>query len=188
MKLLPFLLALAMLHVPTAPAQDEFIHCFDYGCKSTRSLSFDRDEWQAIGDVFSLPTQDAAQEKQQIRRAIAKMERIAGAKAGTEVDRGGNYNGEDLSMQQDCIDESTNTLQYLQALQRRGWLRFHRVDLKQRRIRWFFTHWSATIRQLDNGEVFAVDSWYRDNGQPPYLQRIEDWRRKADFSPELNPD
>ena len=115
------------------------------------------------------------------------MERYAGRLTGSEQDRGGNYNGQDLPFQQDCIDESTNTYQYLQALQQRQLLHWHRVTDKQRRIVWFATHWSATIEEISSAESYAVDSWYRDNGEPPYIQRLEDWRRKAAFSESLNP-
>ena len=165
----------------------EFVHCYDFGCKSRMGIDFDSAQWDELADIFAPPAADAAEEKQRIRAAIARMETFAGALSGSEADLGGNYNGHDLPKQQDCIDESTNTLQYLLALERRGWLRFHRVDLKQRRIVWFISHWTATIREIDSGRVFAVDSWFRDNGEPPYLQAIEDWRRDRDFPAALNP-
>lgn len=174
-------------HEAIDPGPGEFVHCFDFGCKSRRGMDFSADQWQHLGDLFTRPARDAAEEKQRIRTAIALMERFAGALTGTDADRGGNYPGVDLPRQQDCIDESTNTLQYLNALERRGWLTFHRVDLKQRRIVWFIDHWTATIREIASGERYAVDSWFRDNGEPPYLQRLEDWKRGRDFPEALNP-
>ncbi len=174
-------------HGSIDPGPGEFVHCYDFGCKSRRGIDFSPDQWQRLGALFDRPARDAAEEKQRIRAAIALMERYAGALTGTDADRGGNYTGQDLPRQQDCIDESTNTLQYLLALERRGWLRFHRVDLKQRRIVWFISHWTATIRETATGERFAVDSWFLDNGEPPYIQRLEDWKRDRDFSEALNP-
>ncbi len=192
--LLPLILlpltALAGGSIPPALEQldgHEFVHCYDFGCKSRQGIDFDAAQWAELTDIFNPPAADAAEEKQRIRAAVARMETFAGAITGSEADLGGNYNGRDLPKQQDCIDESTNTLQYLLALERRGWLRFHRVDLKQRRIVWFISHWTATIREIDNGQIFAVDSWFRDNGEPPYLQAIEDWRRDRDFPAALNP-
>ena len=88
----------------------------------------------------------------------------------------------------DCIDESTNTFQYLLALEQMNLLRWHRVDLKQRRIVWFATHWTATISEIDTDARFAVDSWYRDNGELPFIQPIADWRRKQDFPTAYNPE
>jgi len=185
-----FLLFLAglFLGLPQTALSSEFVICYDFGCKSMLAIDFDDDQWQAIRQIFTPSAQSPSQEKQQIRHSIALMEQFSGKMVGTEQDQGGNYNGEDLPFQQDCIDESTNTYQYLLALQHRDLLRWHQLGLKQRRIRWFFTHWTATIRQLDSGEVFAVDSWYRDNGEPPYIQKLEDWRRKVSFPDSLNPD
>lgn len=126
-------------------------------------------------------------EKQQIRQAIALIERYSGAIAGTDLDIGGNYNGEDLPRQQDCIDESTNTFQFLSVLQQKGLLRWHEVVPKQRRIVWFFTHWTAAIRETKTGQLYAVDSWYRDNGEPPYIQKLDDWFDRTGFDLALNP-
>ncbi len=127
-------------------------------------------------------------EKQQIRQAIALMETISGSIIGTSIDKAENYSGQDLPYQQDCIDESTNTFQYLLALQNRNLLLWHQVDLKKRRIVWLASHWTAVIRQINTNEYFAVDSWYRDNGEMPYIQKLEDWQRKKSFSELLNPD
>ena len=77
-------------------------------------------------------------------QAIALMERISGELSGTFRDKGGNYPGYDIDQQMDCIDESTNTFQYLSALEELNLLKWHRVDNKQRRIYWFIaTHWSG---------------------------------------------
>ncbi len=192
--LLTLLIALPLTAAaePAATAPDglsghEFVHCFDFGCKSRLGLDFSGQHWRRIEALFAPPAADAAEERQRIRAAIALMERFAGALAGTDADRGGNYSGVDLPRQQDCIDESTNTLQYLYALEERHLLRFHRVDLKQRRIVWFISHWTATVRDTASGELYAVDSWYRDNGEPPYIQKLADWRRDRKFSEALNP-
>lgn len=115
------------------------------------------------------------------------MEQFSGQMTGTSSDKGGNYPGEDLPRQQDCIDESTNTLQYLYALQNRKLISWHQVEGKKRRIVWFATHWSATIKDKSNDEIYAVDSWYRDNGLPPYMQKLSNWKRKRSFADHLNP-
>ena len=126
------------------------------------------------------------------RRAGRRAFRVtcfSGRLAGTDVDVGGNYPGyDDFVRQMDCIDESTNTFQYLSALEELDLLRWHRTGLKQRRIVWFATHWTATIAEVDSGQLFAVDSWYLDNGELPYLQPIADWRRKRDFPASYNPE
>ncbi len=115
------------------------------------------------------------------------MEFFSGAISGTEKDKAGNYHEKEPLYQLDCIDESTNTMQYLNALEQKGWLHWHRVGGKQRRIRFIWAHWTAVIEQLDNGEKYAVDSWYRDNGEPPYVQRLTEWQRRSRFPENLNP-
>jgi hypothetical protein len=165
-----------------------FVQCYDFGCKTTREIHFDAAQWNEIKAVFADGIEDSAAEKQAIRRAVALMERITGQLTGTRLDKAGNYPGSDLPGQMDCIDESTNTYQYLSALQELGLLKWHRVDRKHRRIVWFTTHWTATIREIDSGRVFAVDSWYRDNGELPYLQPLADWSSKRDFPSDFNPE
>lgn len=186
-RLVPSVLLLLSLSMP-ALAAPSFVHCSDFGCSSMREIRFEAEHWQQIRQLFEHGIDDAASEKQAIRRAIALMERFSGEISGTYLDKAGNYPGADIPGQMDCIDESTNTYQYLFALQDLGLLQWHRVDQKQRRIVWFITHWTATIREIDSGRIFAVDSWYRDNGELPYLQPLADWTRKREFPATFNPE
>lgn len=169
-------------------AAPSFVHCFDFGCKTTVAIQFSDRQWQQVTDLFAGPASSPNQERQTVRRAVAVMERVSGDLAGTHGDRAGNYPGQDLPGQHDCIDESTNTFQYLLALDRHGLLRWHRVGLKHRRIVWLMSHWTASIVEIGSEREFAVDSWYRDNGELPYIQPLPDWRRKRDFPSAHNPE
>ena len=171
-----------------ANAAPYFVQCYDFGCKTKRELRFDEHQWDQIKALFASGIVDSATEKQAIRRAVAMMERMSGEQTDTHLDKGGNYPGSDIPGQMDCIDESTNTFQYLSALEQLELLKWHRVDTKQRRIVWFATHWTASIREIGNNQLFAVDSWYRDNGELPYIQPLDDWSRKRDFSSSFNPE
>ena len=164
-----------------------FIHCYDFGCKSNQRIQYGDSQWQQIAAQFE-KIDNAFDEKQAIRKAIALMEQFSGQLVGTDLDKGGNYPGYDIEKQQDCIDESTNTLQYLNALEERNLLNWHRVEPKVRRIVWFISHWTAVISELETKKLFAVDSWYRDNGEPPYLQLLADWKKDRDFPSSLNPE
>lgn len=184
------LLRIFLLFALSAPltAAPYFMHCYDFGCKSTQELHFSEKHWHQIRAIFNPGKLGREQEKQAIRRAVALMERISGELSGTHLDKAGNYPGYDLARQMDCIDESTNTFQYLLALEELKLLKWHRVEQKQRRIVWFATHWTATISEIDSNARFAVDSWYRDNGEMPYLQPLDDWRRKREFPAAYNPE
>ena len=170
-----------------ANATNEFVVCYDFGCKSTKNIKFDLQQWALIETIFTKPALSAWHEKQKIRQAIALMEEFSGVLVGTDQDKAGNYPGYDVPNQQDCIDEATNTMQYLSALQQRGWLVWHKLVGKQRRIVWLYTHWTAVIKQVDTQILYAVDSWYRDNGEPPYIQTLTEWQRKVSFPVTLNP-
>ena len=171
-----------------AVAMPYFVQCFDFGCKSTQELRYTTRDWDEIKAIFTPASADSAAEKQAIRKAVATMERISGELSGTFRDKGGNYPGYDITRQMDCVDESTNTFQYLVALEQLNLLKWHRVDQKQRRIVWFLTHWSATISEIGSEKRFVVDSWYRDNGELPYIQPLADWLRKSDFPATYNPE
>ena len=182
------LLLIVLFYSLQALAEPDFVHCYDFGCKSRQEINYQPRHWDELRTIFAGKQFDSSQEKQAIRKAIALMERISGELVGTSLDKGGNYPGYDIEKQQDCIDESTNTYQYLKSLENLDLLKWHRVAPKKRRIVWFATHWTAVIADNQTDQLFAVDSWYRDNGEPPYIQKLEDWEDKEDFPFEYNPD
>jgi hypothetical protein len=182
------LTALLLMATGSCAGAAEFNHCSDFGCKTRQQISFSAAQWHEIEQLFAQPALSPWLEKQQIRRAIALMERFSGAMTGTFRDRGENYPGEDIPNQMDCIDESTNTLQYLAALEKRKLMHWHRVQGKKQRYRFIFAHWTAVIEERHSGASFAVDSWYRDNGEPPYIQPLEAWMDADDFPAQLNPE
>lgn len=165
-----------------------FVQCYDFRCKSTQEIRFSDSQWGQIRAIFNTQVLNLDHEKQAIRVAIAAMERFSGEISGTHLDKGGNYPGYDIARQMDCIDESTNTFQYLSALQQLDLLKWHRVEPKQRRIVWFATHWTAVISEQESGRRFVVDSWYQDNGEMPFVQPLDDWQRKRDFPIAYNPE
>ncbi|MFT5399515.1 MAG: hypothetical protein ACI822_001448 [Gammaproteobacteria bacterium] len=172
---------------PALAAEPYFMHCYDFGCKSAVEIRYDEAQWSRIKKLFN-QSLSMGEEKQAIRQAIAMMESYSGAISGTYRDKGGNYPGYDIIKQLDCIDESTNTYQYLSALDELELLSWHQVAPKHRRIAWFITHWTAAIVEKESGHQFAVDSWYRDNGEMPYLQPMDDWISKRDFPIAFNPE
>ena len=182
------LLALFLLLSPPSWSAADFIQCYDFGCKSRVEVNFSKTQWASIEQLFRQTQHVNVSEKQAIRQAVAMMEQYSGEMTGTSLDKGGNYPGYEITGQMDCIDESTNTFQYLTALEARKLLTSHRTRPKKRRIVWLFTHWTAVIEDISTQKMYAVDSWYLDNGEPPYIQPLEDWQKKRPFSKEYNLD
>ena len=165
-----------------ASVPDEFHICYNFECSRQKTVQLDAQQWQALRALFSPVPVSAAEERATIRRAIAQMEDFVGTLTGTSGELGGNVAGAGLSGQMDCIDESTNTTTYLTLLQQDGLLRWHQVQERAKRSKWMFdVHWAAVIRDTNSAQLYAVDSWFLDNGQPPYIQQLVDWLDKKDF-------
>ena len=135
------------------------------------------EQWQRERRLFLPPPLDAIQERERIAQAIALMEAMVGPLTGTEHDKGRNFQGVGIEGQMDCIDESTNTTTYLTMLFKDGLLKWHSVE--DRATRGFFIfgwpHTTAVIREAGSGALFAVDSWFLDNGAEPFIVPLEMW-------------
>ncbi|MBI3343435.1 MAG: hypothetical protein HY028_00920 [Gammaproteobacteria bacterium] len=167
----------------TDPTPARFSVCSEHTCKRVTVVGLQPEQWQRERRLFLPPPLDAVQERERIAQAIALMEAMVGPLTGTEQDKGRNFQGVGIEGQMDCIDESTNTTTYLTMLLKDGLLKWHSVE--DRATRGFFIfgwpHTTAVIREAGSDALFAVDSWFLDNGQPPYIQKLEDWRDKKDF-------
>jgi len=163
------------LTVTPAPAPPPFYSCTDYHCDEGETVSLNAQQWSQVQALFS-PTRSAAEERRQIRKAIALLEIQVGAITGTSRDLAKNVAGAGQPGQLDCISESKNTTTYLQLLSGDNLLQWHSVEERRLRHPWILDlHWSAVIRDKSTDTHYAVDSWFRDNGQPPYIQPLDEW-------------
>jgi len=153
--------------------------CYNYDCNRTAHVRPAAGEWQTVVNQFKPPARSAAEERDMVRRAIAVLEHIAGTQTPTFRDRGRNPIVDDWPGQMDCIDESMNTKRYLDLLQERNLLRWHRVaDRAYRAPHLFDQHWAGQIIELETLDSYIVDSWFLDNGNMPYIQALNNWLRK----------
>jgi len=153
--------------------------CYNYDCNRTAHVRPGADEWNTVVNQFKPVAGSAAEERGMIRRAVAVLEHIAGMQTPTYRDRGRNPIVDDWPGQMDCIDESTNTKRYLDLLQERGLLRWHRVAERVYRAPHLFDqHWAGQIIELGTLDSYVVDSWFLDNGNMPYIQATSAWQRK----------
>jgi hypothetical protein len=152
--------------------------CHDYGCSEASTTSFTEAEWARVRAQFARVAQSAADEREQIRHAIATMETIVGPKTGTDIDGPGAAIINFMRVgQMDCIDEAYNTSVYLTFLAQDGLLRWHDVGVPANRgmviDRWF--HNTATITERATGERYTVDSWFGANGTMPDVVPLWAW-------------
>jgi len=176
-RFLPHLLFLLLPF--SAQADEEVTICYNWGCGTEARVVFDVNDLHRIGTLFA-DIETPALERASIQLAIGLMARIAGEQTPTRNDRGGNLDDDGIDGRMDCIDHSRNATTYLRLLERRGWLRFHRVLDPIDRAPWLLdVHWAARIEQLDTAEQYVVDSWFFDNGQPAAVFTLRDWKRGA---------
>ena len=162
----------------TEPSPKEFSVCYDHQCASLDNISLSSQEWRKVSSLFARQTSNPALERKQITQAVARLEQIAGHQTGTTNDKGGDLKGLGQQGQMDCIDESINTTTYLYMLEHEGLMRWHTVEDRATRG-WFFRGWphtTAVIRDKRSGQLYAVDSWFLDNGKPPFILPLEKWK------------
>ena len=157
------------------PEPGRFTVCHGNGCVSLAHLSLTEEQWQEIRRLFDPLPKDAEGERERLRSAIALMERFVGTATGTWRDKGGTFNGGEGQM--DCIDESINTTLYLSMFRKQGLMRHHLVEDRATRG-WFLFGWphtSAVMSEVGNGKLWAIDAWFLDNGEPPFILPLETW-------------
>ncbi|MCB1785881.1 MAG: hypothetical protein H6953_11275 [Chromatiaceae bacterium] len=165
---------------PEAPSPKDVPVCYGHGCATVARVALSDPQWQQVSTHLSAPAADPAAEREQVRNAIAEMERVVGELAGTSGDRAGDLSGfGTLQPQMDCVDESSNTTTYLTILEQAGLLRWHTVEPRAHRgflIVGGWPHFTAVLRETGNGTRWTVDSWFRDNGAPPDVVDLETWK------------
>ena len=186
-------LALAFFLVASSACADEAVPvCFNYGCQTEQEVTFSEDQLSWIQEMLAAAT-TAERERRWLALAIGQLYGWAGRQSPIWRDRGGNYADEGLPGTMDCIDHSTTTTRFLHMLERRGWLRYHRVlEPVWRRKFLILQHESALIEALpgEEGQAvnaagsdaanmspqrFVVDSWFVDNGRPAVVLPLEEW-------------
>lgn len=162
---------------PAATPQD-FTVCHGYGCTHRTYADFSDKEWRAITALFKKKPKDAAAERVQIGKAIAMMEKYAGAATGTSGDLGEARTRKEDQNQMDCIDETVNTSLYLKFLDSADLFTYHRVTTPRHRgyfIDGAWPHNTAAVRENASGDIWVVDSYYFANGHGPSIVRLDEW-------------
>jgi hypothetical protein len=166
-------------HFIGQPTPNSYSICLHNTCQDIAFLSLSTEQWQQISSLFIPLAKSAEQERDQIKQAIALFETFSGQQSLTYLDKAKNDLSHGSRGQLDCIDEATNSTVYLRILASANLLKWHQQS--SRITRGIFSgnapHTTATITEAETGQVFAVDSWFEDNGEPPHIVPFSDWKR-----------
>jgi hypothetical protein len=166
----------AKLLDPT-PTPASFKACYGNSCRLHRQVGLSPEQWQQVRAVFDPAPADALAERRAVAQAIAVLERFTGEQTGTSEDAPGMGVHLDPDGQLDCIDESTNSTSYLRMMAKDGLIRFHNIGFPAHRF--VLSAWgpsnTATMRETATSKRYAVESYFRENGQPAYVMPLDIW-------------
>ena len=171
----------------SSPSLSSFEICHSGGCADVSQVSLSEEEWQPVSAIFAHNAQNAGEERVQIAQAIGVLERLIGNKIGTSGDLAGTFGNANYKGQLDCNDEAINSTTYMRLLASNGLMPLHAIEDTRTR-NYFFTGWphsTAVIREIATGELFAVDSWFYDNGHAAAIVPFTQW--KSGYKPADSP-
>jgi hypothetical protein len=177
------------LHSAYSPRPDKFLLCHGYGCRLQTEIRLSPQEWNRVAARFSPATDSARKEREQIRQAIALLERMTGPRAGTDRDIGGTFSAPFSQGQMDCEDEMLNAGTYLIMLEKAGLLRFHHIAGQAHRGYFLngWPHMAVLLKEKAAKRDYVLDSWFHNNGIAPEILDADSWRggwRPGDAKPQ----
>lgn len=172
--------------------------CYNWQCTKTAFIELDEQDLDTLRLFFYCAAKTPFDQLQQIRLAVAELEHIAERQIPVlGNDLGGNLRDLDQEGRMDCVDNASNTGNYLQFLRQLGLITRFEVGKPARRGGTYLgRHYTAVLWELDaqgqrTAQGWTVDSWFRDNGKPPYILPLADWEAyKLPWKPpyaDLNP-
>ncbi len=176
---------------PAVKGPEEVDVCYNYGCTAEGSVTYSPQQLAELRRTLRA-ARDSASERAALARAVGQMYAWAAEQTPVGNDKAGNFADGGIPGQMDCIDHATTTTRFLKLLEKHRWMRFHRAVEGVRRSNFFSQHFSAAIEDLGDGvsvvrvdtrsRLWAVDSWYADNGKPPWIAPVDQW--ESDSGPD----
>jgi hypothetical protein len=155
---------------------DEVKICYNYGCAADAAVTFGEQQLANVAVLFK-DIYDARSEREAIAQAVGMLARYAGEQSPVFRDKGRDNDG-GVDGRMDSEDHSINTTAYLRVLEKRGFLKLHRVQ--SRVVRGATKpHWAARIAEIRTHQEFAVDSWFFANGHPAVIFPLDEWLKGA---------
>jgi hypothetical protein len=155
--------------------------CYNWSCASRQHLTFTASDMEEVARQMALCSGSGLHDRlQRVRIGIWQMESLA-QKYQPLLNNDQAINDRDQAYQgrMDCIDNASNTTSFLHVLRDLelipGW------SIAPQKVRRMFSmdvHWTAVLIDTRDAEPWAVDSWYRANGNLPFVMPLAAWKRE----------
>jgi len=153
--------------------------CFNWSCTSRESVTFTVEDVDTISAEMARCGGDGMYERlQRIRIGIWQMELAAQKYIPVLAnDQAVNDKDADLEGRTDCVDNTTNTHTFLRILSDLSLIPGWRVSQPEVRdpLSLDAVHWTAVVTDVENGDIWTVDSWFRPHGHLPFVQPLRAW-------------
>jgi len=157
--------------------------CFNSSCARTEMLTFSAADMEKVkGQLAYCPGQDLYDRLQRVRIAVWQMEVLAQKYEPLLAnDREVNDREYGVNGRLDCVDNSSNTTNFLTILMDLGQLPSWRVEAPsvRRPLHFNAVHWTAVLKDEVTGEKWAVDSWFHPNGNLPFVLPLNVWKAET---------
>jgi len=155
--------------------------CSGFGCIYSAQLAFSGADLEHMQSVMRKDFATPADERKSIANLVAWKERLAQTKLRMVTDTRLTYQRDAGKVgQMDCVDESNNTLAFIQFLDREGLLKFNKPTNIVGRGFLFdgrYPHRTAVVKD-SKGEDWAIDSWKEDGGELPQVVELAVWKKE----------
>lgn len=167
-------------NVHDSASWQDFLYCGGWGCSRPQDVLFAPEEWAQVETIMQSAAATPEAERAQVAEAIGLMELLIAPKTGHGGDLAGTASGFSQRGQLDCYSEAANTSNFLWVLHNAGLLRHHTpADPIMRGMAagksWRPTHATATMAENLSGELYAMDSWFFDNGHSAVYVDAATW-------------
>jgi len=153
--------------------------CFNWSCSNRNTVTFSREEMASVARFVGQCSDASLYDRvQRLRIAVWQMELMAQRHIPVLAnDQGINDKDAHLEGRMDCVDNASNTTNYLHVLRELGRLPGWRMAEPEVRnpVNLRLVHWTAVAIDEASGSRWSVDSWFRPNGHLPYVMPLAEW-------------
>ena len=160
------------------PTKNNFNVCHGYSCQFQTPVTFSDKEWSDLLKPLKSTSKTSEEERKKLAKVIGNIEKLSGKKAGTNIDLAEASGTRENDFQMDCIDETVNISLQMRFIEEFDVLKFNEYERTVHRgylIDGAWPHNAIAIRDIKTGKSYVLDSFYKANGEPPYIVPLQKW-------------